>query len=162
MGPTLESKKFVSSLSVSSVVGHLGTVQIEWTCLHNRAHYSSTNIHNCHQPISRNVIPRNIATQLKCHFHNIEKLHLSISKRYAWKWCKQCSTRRWIYSQKIWYSSRQLASDWKRIGQVNEYPAMHYFGNPCNTQSMIAYIILTKYFWKFQGKFHCGNVANME
>ena len=32
------------------------------------------------------------------------------------------------------------------IGHVNEYPTMHYFGIPRQTQSMIAY----KYFWKFQ------------
>ena len=25
------------------------------------------------------------------------------------------------------------------IGQVNEYPTMHYFGNPRHTQSMMAY-----------------------
>ena len=36
------------------------------------------------------------------------------------------------------------------IGHVNEYPTMHYFGNPGHTQSMIAYMILTEYFWKFQ------------
>ena len=38
------------------------------------------------------------------------------------------------------------------IGHVNEYPAMHYFGNPRHTQSMIEYMILTEYFWKFQWK----------
>ena len=27
------------------------------------------------------------------------------------------------------------------IGRVNEYPTMHYFGNPGHTQSMIAYMI---------------------
>ena len=27
----------------------------------------------------------------------------------------------------------------KSIGHVNEYPTMHYFGNPGHTQSMIAY-----------------------
>ena len=36
------------------------------------------------------------------------------------------------------------------IGHVNEYPTMHYFGIPRHTQSMIAYKILTEYFWKFQ------------
>ena len=36
------------------------------------------------------------------------------------------------------------------IGLVNEYPTMHYFGNPRHTQSMIAYVILTGYLWKFQ------------
>ena len=36
------------------------------------------------------------------------------------------------------------------VGHVNEYPTMHYFGNPRHTQSMIAYMILTEYFWKFQ------------
>ena len=35
------------------------------------------------------------------------------------------------------------------IGHVNEFPTMHYFGIPRHTQSMIAYIILTEYFWKF-------------
>ena len=37
-----------------------------------------------------------------------------------------------------------------QLGHVNEYPAMHYFGNPKHTQLMIAYMILTEYFWKFQ------------
>ena len=37
----------------------------------------------------------------------------------------------------------------KLIGHVNEYPTMHYIGNPGHTQSMIAYN-LTGYFWKFQ------------
>ena len=36
------------------------------------------------------------------------------------------------------------------IGQVNEYPTMHYFGNLRHTQSMIAYMILTEHYWKFQ------------
>ena len=36
------------------------------------------------------------------------------------------------------------------VGHVNDYPTMHYFGNPRRTQSMIAYVILTEYFWKFK------------
>ena len=36
------------------------------------------------------------------------------------------------------------------IGQANEYHIMHYFRISRHTQSMIAYRILTKYFWKFQ------------
>ena len=39
---------------------------------------------------------------------------------------------------------------WVAIGHVNEYPSMHYFGIPRHTQSIIAYTILTKYFWKSQ------------
>ena len=39
------------------------------------------------------------------------------------------------------------------VAHVNQYPKIHYFGNPRHTQSMIAYIIiLTEYFWKFQRK----------
>ena len=38
------------------------------------------------------------------------------------------------------------------IGHVNEYPTTHYFGNPRHTQSMVAYMILTEYVWKFQWK----------
>ena len=38
------------------------------------------------------------------------------------------------------------------VGHVNEYPTMHYFGNPQHTHSMIEFMILTKYFWKFQWK----------
>ena len=38
------------------------------------------------------------------------------------------------------------------IGHVNEYPTIHHFGNPRHTQSMVAYKILTEYFWKFQRK----------
>ena len=34
------------------------------------------------------------------------------------------------------------------MGHANEYPKMHYFRNPGHTQSMIAYMILTEYFWK--------------
>ena len=34
-------------------------------------------------------------------------------------------------------------------GPVNEYPTMHNFGNSRHTQSMIADMILTDYFWKF-------------
>ena len=36
------------------------------------------------------------------------------------------------------------------IGHINEYPTMHYFGNPRHTDSMIAYRILTEQLWKFQ------------
>ena len=36
------------------------------------------------------------------------------------------------------------------MGHVNEFPTMHYFVIPKLTQSMIAYKILTEYFWKFQ------------
>ena len=35
------------------------------------------------------------------------------------------------------------------IGHANEYTTMHYFGTPRHAQSMIAYIILPEYFWKF-------------
>ena len=38
----------------------------------------------------------------------------------------------------------------ERIGHVNECPTMHYSGIPRLTQSMIAYKILTEYFWNFQ------------
>ena len=49
------------------------------------------------------------------------------------------------------------------IGYVNEYPIMHYIGTRRHTQSMIAYMILTKYFWKSQWELalHCGDVVNM-
>ena len=36
------------------------------------------------------------------------------------------------------------------MGHVNNHPTIHYFGIPRHTQSMIAYKILTEYFWKFQ------------
>ena len=36
------------------------------------------------------------------------------------------------------------------IGHVNEYPTMHYIEIPTNAQSMIAYKVLTEYYWKFQ------------
>ena len=38
------------------------------------------------------------------------------------------------------------------IGRVNEYTTMHYFINPGRALSMIAYMILTEYFWKVQRK----------
>ena len=47
------------------------------------------------------------------------------------------------------------------IGHDNGYPTLHYFGNPRHTQSMIAYMILTSYFWEFQWKLHCGNAVNI-
>ena len=47
------------------------------------------------------------------------------------------------------------------IRHVNEYPTMQYFGIPRHTQSMIANMILTEKFWKFQWKLHCGSVGNM-
>mgnify|MGYP001797508605 FL=1 len=31
-------------------------------------------------------------------------------------------------------------------GHVNEYPTIHYFGNPRHAQSMIGYMIWTEYF----------------
>ena len=37
----------------------------------------------------------------------------------------------------------------RKIGHVHEYPTMHHFGNPRHIQSMIAYMTLTEYFWKF-------------
>ena len=45
------------------------------------------------------------------------------------------------------------------IGHVNEYPTMHYFGNPRHAQSMIAYMILIS--GNSSEKLNCGNVANM-
>ena len=36
------------------------------------------------------------------------------------------------------------------IGHFNELPTMYYFGNHRLTQSMIAYMIFTECFWKFQ------------
>ena len=36
------------------------------------------------------------------------------------------------------------------MGHVNEYPTMHYFGNARHTQSMIAFMILTGYFWEIR------------
>ena len=44
-----------------------------------------------------------------------------------------------------WFGARSRA-----IGYVNRYPTLHYFGNPGHTQSMIAYMILTECFPKFQ------------
>ena len=38
------------------------------------------------------------------------------------------------------------------IGHVNEYPTMQYYGNPRHIESIVAYMSLTEYFWKFQWK----------
>ena len=47
-----------------------------------------------------------------------------------------------------------------RIGHVDEYPTMHYFGNPRHTQSVVAYMFLT--ISGNSGELsHCGNVVNM-
>ena len=46
------------------------------------------------------------------------------------------------------------------LGHVNEYPTMHNFGIPRDTQSMVAYKILTEYFWNSSENLHCGNVVN--
>ena len=43
---------------------------------------------------------------------------------------------------------------------VNEYPTMHYFGNPRHTQSMIAYRTLS-ISGNSSEKLHCGNVVDM-
>ena len=40
--------------------------------------------------------------------------------------------------------------DISKIEHVYEYPTMYDLGNPRHTQSMIAYMILSEYFWKFQ------------
>ena len=40
----------------------------------------------------------------------------------------------------------------QRLGRANDHPTMLYFGNPRHTLSMIAYLILTEYFWKSQRK----------
>ena len=37
-------------------------------------------------------------------------------------------------------------------GHVTEYSTMHYFGIPRHTKTMIAYKILTEYFWKIKIK----------
>ena len=38
----------------------------------------------------------------------------------------------------------------RSIRYVDEYPTMHGFGNSRHTESMIAYISLTEYFWRFK------------
>ena len=40
---------------------------------------------------------------------------------------------------------------------------MHHFGFPRHNQSMIAYDIMTEYFFKilFGSKLHCGNVVSI-
>ena len=40
------------------------------------------------------------------------------------------------------FAARQ---QWAAIRHVNEYPTIHYFGNPGHTQSMIAHMISTEY-----------------
>ena len=53
----------------------------------------------------------------------------------------------------VFYSGEEVWMLWSYcLGHVNEYPIVHYFGNPRHTQSIIAYMILTGYFWKFQWK----------
>ena len=44
------------------------------------------------------------------------------------------------------------------IGNVHEYPTMHYLGIPRHTPSMIAYKILTEYFWKIHVKTCIGGM----
>ena len=46
------------------------------------------------------------------------------------------------------------------IGYVNQYPAVHYFGIPRLTQSMIAYNTLTSISGNSSEKLHCGNVVH--
>ena len=50
----------------------------------------------------------------------------------------------------ISFANKHPLSDFNR--HVNEYPTMHYFRKPRHTQSMIEYVILTEYFWKFPVK----------
>ena len=47
------------------------------------------------------------------------------------------------------------------MGHVDEYPTMHYFRIPGHIQSMIAYKILTEYFWKCQRKIALWDVVNL-
>ena len=47
----------------------------------------------------------------------------------------------------VMYSICKLVN---RIKHVNEYPTMHYFGNPRQNQSIVSYMIVTEYCWKFQ------------
>ena len=47
------------------------------------------------------------------------------------------------------------------IGHVYEYPAVKYFENPRHTQSMIAYMVLTKMPGNFSENVRCGNVINL-
>ena len=87
---------------------------------------------------------------MRCHPDEIKiilRFMRSISKRRQPHFYDNCKTMLFLVSSGY---LRQLASS--LIGPVNECPTMHYFGNPRHTQSMIAYVILTEYFWKFQGK----------
>ena len=47
------------------------------------------------------------------------------------------------------------------IGHANEYPTMHHFGNPGQTQSIKSIIAVTEYFWKLQLKLHFGNAVDI-
>ena len=56
----------------------------------------------------------------------------------------------------------KLKSDFCKIGHVNEYPTMHYFGIPRDTQSMVAYTVLTvNSSGNSSEKLHCENDVNM-
>ena len=56
----------------------------------------------------------------------------------------------WGQNWVVWPSALMV------IGDVHNYPAMHCFGIPSHTQSMIAYKIFNEYFWKFHKWLHCG------
>ena len=53
------------------------------------------------------------------------------------------------HTQSINIKHRPAPSEPNAIVHVNEYPTMHYFGNSRNAESMIAYMFLNEYFWKF-------------
>ena len=55
-----------------------------------------------------------------------------------------------FFNNTMVYTQGWLIYGFIQIGHFNEYSTSHYFGNPTHPQSMIAYMILTWYFWNFQ------------
>ena len=65
-------------------------------------------------------------------------------------WCPDCK----VGSLKIPIlkcTAKMLVACWLVL-MIEYYPTMYYIGNPRHTQSMIAYMFLTEYFWIFQKK----------
>ena len=54
------------------------------------------------------------------------------------------------FGPQLWHDRPE--HNYNIIGYINGHPTMHYFGIPRHTPSLIAYKILTEYFWKFQSK----------
>ena len=125
---------------------------IFWEVMYHNYWDNNTNVYKWNSPLAAEPISFRIPNYKTCYhfliFSYREGLCLGL---FVWKQCSLYCINYYVCVVKEfpltpWRSS--CSTFW--IGHVNEYPTMHSFGNPRHTQSIIAYMILTEYFWKFQ------------